>query len=206
MKAGPWGLFSEIYFPVPVHFPEIKLTEALSTATPGTMIKLLEGEYQVGYIEIYGFKGSIVGAGRDKTILTLKTPINQADQNNNNQASCWLRVTGGDLIVSDMTFRTPDGFLSNDGEFIPAYGSDLFSIFILNNYNDEYYHPEEPAQKFVAERCSFIGGINPDMSKEGWWSTDHNTYIGIWVGVDYVWPKDGVDYPLTKGDYCYQRL
>jgi hypothetical protein len=178
------------------------LTAAIAGAVPGTMIKLLEGEYKVGYIEIYGFKGSIVGAGCDKTILTLKTPIDQADQNNNNQASCWLRVIGGDLIVSDMTLRTPDGFLSNDGDFIPAYGSDMFTIILLNNYNDEFYHPEEPGQKFVAERCSFIGGTNPDLSKEGWWSTDHNTYIGIWAGADYVWPKDGVDYPLTKGDYC----
>jgi hypothetical protein len=178
-----------------------ELTAAIAGAEPGSMIKLLEGEYHVGYTAIYGFKGLIVGAGRDKTIITLKTPIDQATQNNNNLTSCWFRVMGGDLTVSDMTFRTPDGFLSNDGDFIPAYGSDMFAIFLVNTYNDEYYHPEGPAQKFLAERCSFIGGTNPDLSKEGWWSTDHNTYIAIWVGMDYVWPKEGVDYPLTKGDY-----
>ena len=177
-----------------------QLTRAITEAEPGTMIKLQEGVYHAGYIEIYGFKGSIVGSGREKTILTLKTPIDQATQNNDNLTSCWLRVMGGELTISDMTFKTPDGFLSDDGQFIPAYGSDMFAIILVNNYNDEYYHPDE-AQKFVAERCSFFGGTNPDLSKEGWWSTDHNVYIAIWAGMDYVWPKDGVDYPLTKGDY-----
>ena len=59
--------------------------------------------------------------------------------------------------------------------FIPAYGSDLFAMFVVNNYNDEFYHPEGPAKNLLQKDAAFIGGTNPDLSKEGWWSTDHNT-------------------------------
>ena len=42
-----------------------ELTEAFASATPGTLIKLLPGEYHVGYIELYGFQGAIEGAGKE---------------------------------------------------------------------------------------------------------------------------------------------
>jgi hypothetical protein len=41
----------------------------INGAQPGSMIKLLAGEYHVGYMAIYGFKGSIVGAGRDLALM-----------------------------------------------------------------------------------------------------------------------------------------
>ncbi len=68
----------------------------------------------------------------------------------------WWRLIGGDITISDMTFKTPDGFLSNDGEYNQDYGSDLYAMFMVNNYNDEYYHPEEPVQKFVGRTSAVL--------------------------------------------------
>ena len=179
-----------------------ELRAAIDVAGPGTMIKLLEGEYHVGYMELYGFHGVIAGAGREKTIITLKAPIDQISQIASNQSAGWWRLIGGDITISNITFKTPDGFLSEEGGYDPNSGSDLFAMLLVNNFNDEYYHPEEQ-QKLMVKSCNFIGGTNTDTSKDGYWKTDHNTYIAIWVGMEYWWPKEGVDYPLTKGDYMF---
>jgi hypothetical protein len=183
-----------------------ELTDAITSAEPGTIIKLLAGEYHVGFMEIYNFSGSLIGAGREKTIISLIAPISMDSQMTNNQTPGWWRMIGGDFIISDMTFRTPDGFLTDD--YDPYFlGRDLYSVFMINNYNDVYYHPEGPAQKAKFERINFYGGTNPDMNQDVAWVSDHNVCMGIWIGVDYYWPADDLSYPLTAGDYvitnCY---
>lgn len=180
-----------------------ELTDAIAAAEPGTVIKLLQGVYHVGYMEVYNFHGTITGAGTDKTTVLLKGPIDQKTQNDDNQTSSWWRIIGGDVTITDITFKTPDGFLSDDGMYYEAFGSDLFSMFIVNHFNDEYYYPYDP-QKLLVKNCSFLGGTNPDMSKDVFWLTDHNTWIGFWVGVEYAWPTEGWDYPLTKGNFLFE--
>ena len=175
------------------------LTNAIANAKPGTLIKLLAGEYHVGLMEIYDFNGKLVGAGRDKTIIILKTPIPMNSQIEKNQTPGWWRMIGGDFLISDMTFKTPDGFLTDDYE--PTfYGRDLYTIFMINNYNDIYYHPEA-RQKARFERVNFFGGTNWDMSQDLYWVTEHNIWMAIWIGADYWWPADGLVYPLTAGYY-----
>jgi len=180
-----------------------ELRAAIDAAGPGTLIQLLEGEYHVGYLEVYGFHGVIAGAGSEKTLITMKTPIDQIAQIASNQSAGWWRLIGGDITISNIAFKTPDGFLSEEGGYDPNSGSDLFAMFLVNNYNDEYYHPEEQ-QKLIVKSCNFIGGTNTDTSKDVYWKTDHNTYIAIWVGMEYYWPKENLDYPLTKGDYMFK--
>ena len=180
-----------------------ELTAAFTAAKPGTVVKLLPGTYYAGYMELYGFQGSIIGSGREKTIIILKPSIDQKTQNNANKTSGWWRLIGGDIKMSEITFKTPDGFLSDEGDYFSQWGSDLYSMFMVNNYNDEYYHPEEP-QNLMVKNCNFIGGINSDLSHEGYWQTEFNTYLGVWVGVDYSWPKENVKYPLTKGEYVFK--
>lgn len=176
------------------------LTAAITNAKPGTTIKLLEGEYHVGLMEIYNFKGRLLGAGRDKTIITLKTPLPIYSQLEKNQTPGWWRMIGGDFIISDMTFITPDGFLTDD--YDPYFfGRDLYSIFMVNNYNDYYFYPEGPGQTAKFERLNIYGGTNEDMSEDVYWVTEHNTWLGIWIGIDYNWPADGLVYPLTAGNY-----
>lgn len=181
-----------------------ELTAAFAAAGPGTVIRLLEGEYHVGYIELYGFNGVIIGAGVEKTKINLKTSIDQASQVGDNQIPVWWRIMGGDITISGIAFMLPDGFLSDDTDFDPAWGSDLFAIFSVAHYNDEYYFPNDD-QKLVVRNCQFHGGLNTDMSKDGWFATEFNSLIGIWVGVDYCWPLEGLDYPLVKGNFKFEN-
>lgn len=175
-----------------------ELSSAIDNAEPGTLIKLLEGEYYVGYMELYGFHGSIIGAGSERTIITCKPPIATNSQFAKNQTPGWWRLIGGNILISGITFRTPDGFLADDVHY--ALGRDVYAMFMVNNYNDIYYHPEDP-QKVVIKNCVLSGGTNSDMSQDPFWVTDHNIWQGIWIGPDYDLPKEGIDYPLTKGDY-----
>ncbi len=174
-------------------------------AGPGTTIQLLEGEYYTGAVEIYGFHGILKGAGTTKTIMNCIPGIPVEDQLNNNQCSAWWRLIGGDVTLTDMTFKTPDGSLVKEGFFDPWLGKDLYALIIFNNYNDLYYHPGE-FQKVKVERVDLYSGYD-DPEDGSSWKTDHNSLLGIWVGFDYSWPAEGVDYPLTKGNFvikdCY---
>lgn len=173
---------------------------------PGTTIQLVEGDYYAGYIAVYDFHGSLVGAGRDKTIFHLIPGIDAQFIWDKNQYDAWWRMIGGDITITDMTFKTPDGILIDDVLINPLMiGKDLFTLFVFANYNDEYYHPEE-SQRVVVKRVDFyVGYDNPEDG--GVWKTDHNALIGIWMGADFLWPLDGVDYPLVSGDFsiedCY---
>ncbi len=182
-----------------------ELKALISGAEPGSVIKLSQGEYHLGYMELYGFNGSLVGAGKEKTKIILKPSIDQLSQLDENKTPGWWRLIGGDITLSDITFLTPDGFLSDEEDYDTSIGSDLYSMFMVNNYNDEYYHPDGPPQKLLVKNCSFIGGTNKDMSKDMYWVTEHNTWLAFWIGVDYIWPKDDVNYPLTKGDYVFKE-
>ncbi len=161
-----------------------------AVAGPGTTIQLVEGEYFVNYIEVYDFHGSLVGAGREKTNITLLPGIPMQAPLELNQSTAWWRMIDGDITISDMTFVTPDGNLLNEGEVDPFYGKDIYSVFIFNNYNDIYYHPEN-SQRVIMEKVNFIGGYdNPDDG--GYWKTDHNVLLAIWVGFEYLWPSDAL--------------
>ncbi len=168
-------------------------------AGPGTTIQLVEGEYFVGYMEIFNFQGSLVGAGKNKTVVTMKPPVSQQAQFIANLIPGWLRMIDGDINISDMTFKTPDGSLLPEDESDPWYGKDLFSMFVFNNYNDYWYNPEK-SQKVKIQRVYLESGYdNPEDGTA--FQTDHNVLLGIWVGADYWWPLEGVDYPLTKGNF-----
>jgi len=183
----------------------LKAFSDAEVAGPGTTIQLIAGEYHTGAIEVYGFHGTVKGAGRDKTIMNIIPGIPVEDQLNNNQSSAWWRLIGGDITLSDMTFKTPDGSLVKDGFIDPIFGKDLYSFIIFNNYNDLYYHPGEFQKVKVARVDFYCGYDNPEDG--GSWKSDHNSLLGVWVGLDYYWPAEGMDYPLTKGNFviddCY---
>lgn len=175
-------------------------------AGPGTTIQLVEGEYFTGAVEVYGFYGTVKGAGTDQTIMNIIPGIPAEEQINNNQLSAWWRLIGGDITLSDMTFKTPDGSLIKEGFIDPVIGKDLYSLIMFNNYNDLYYHPDE-FQKVNVARVDFYGGYDNPEDGGPYWKTDHNSLLGIWLGFDYFWPAEGLDYPLAQGNFviddCY---
>lgn len=183
------------------------LLAAFAAAKPGSVIKLLEGVYHVGYMEIRDFNGSILGAGKDNTILYPKTPLDSRSQLvDKNIFNCWWRFIDGNIQISMMTFNTdvPEPIQNYNEDLF--WGKDLYSILIFNDYdvnspvNDSY-------QKLLIKDVDFIGGYDdaggaPDSFQ---WKTDHNTILGVWVGLDYNWPLKDKAYPLTKGEYTVEN-
>ena len=180
-----------------------ELLAILNTVEPGTVIKLVEGEYHVGYMEITDFIGSIVGAGVDKTIIYPLTPLIYEVQFSENIVPCWLRFTSGDIFISQMTFNTDAIGPIHDYSDESTMGEDLFSIFVLADYNEKHRF-DEPYQKVTFKKVNLIGGTDEGINGN---MTNNNTIIGIWCGSDFWWPIDGLDYPLTRGEYtitdCY---
>jgi len=180
-----------------------ELGALISGAESGAVIKLSAGVYHLGYMEIVDFIGSIVGAGVDKTIVYPKTPLTYKIQFTENIVPCWIRLTGGHVCISQMTFNTDVMGPIHDYSEEPTMGEDLFSIFVCSDYNEKY-RPADSYQKCEFRNINFIGG--KDGAANGY-LTETNTIIGIWSGSDFWWPLEGLEYPLTKGDYlitdCY---
>lgn len=180
-----------------------ELSQAINNADPGSVIKLLEGVYHLNYMEIIEFKGCIIGAGPGKTIIYPLTPLNYEMQFSENLVPCWLRFTGGSFIISDMTISTDVEGPIHDYSDETSMGEDLFAIMVLADYNDNH-RPGEPFQKALIKNLNVIGGR--DLGINGY-MTDQNTILGIWCGSDFWWPVEGVDYPLTNGEFtitnCY---
>ncbi|MBG0860710.1 MAG: hypothetical protein IQL11_14510 [Bacteroidales bacterium] len=174
------------------------LLTAIEGSEPGSVIKLLEGEYHLRYMEIIDFNVSIIGAGKDKTIIYPKTPLAEKIQLDANQIPCWLRVIGGEVCIAEMTFSTDVPEPIQDYPDEPSLGKDLPTIFAFADYTDKF-RPDNSYLKIVVRNVNFIGGTD-DAAGPGW-MTDHNTLMGIWCGPDFFWPLEGIEYPLIKGEF-----
>jgi len=183
------------------------LLDAFTTAAPGTVIRLTEGVYHVGYMEVRGFCGSLVGAGKGRTILYPVTPIDSRTQNLDlNLLPSWWRFIGGDIQITGMTFNTtvPEPIQNyNDDLF---WGKDLYAILIFNSYDVNSPDPDATQRVMVRNTC-FIGGYDdaggdPEAYQ---WRTDQNVILGFWAGLDYNWPLEDFDYTLTKGEYTVEN-
>lgn len=179
------------------------LLAAFSSAQPGSVIKLTEGVYHVGYMEILDFCGSLMGAGKDRTILYPITPIDSKTQLvDQNIFNVWWRFLGGNMLISNMTFNTtvPEPIQNYNEDF--WWGKDLYAILLFNNY-DVNSPVDNDNQKVILRDVNFVGGYDdaggdPDSYQ---WRTDHNVIIGVWVGLDYNFPLPDIRYSLTKGEF-----
>ena len=179
------------------------LMAAINSAEPGTVIKLTEGTYEVGLIELFGFEGQIVGSGRDKTIIYPAGLIAVRPQSDDrNLLPCWWRIIGGDVIISDLTFKTGDGILISDVDLY--YNRVLASLLVINNYDEDFQKENPKFMNFTIRNVNFVGGkLDP---ADGYLGADFNVLMPLWIGMAYWWPPvDGI--VLTKGNYkvvnCY---
>jgi hypothetical protein len=176
------------------------LLAAIESAAPGSVIKLTEGIYHVGYLEIFGFKGSLVGAGKDKTIIFPAGLIKTDEQMARNMLPAWWRIIGGNVSISDLTFKTGDGVLQNVQD--PYLNKILASILIVNN-NNAYYSNDNQPMNFLIKNVNFIcGSLDP---ADGVYGTVYNVLMPLWIGTDYLFPTQNMT--LTGGKYemssCY---
>lgn len=198
-----------------VHFPVIsvppdqdgdgndteELLAAIAAAEPGSVIKLTEGIYHLGYLELFGFEGTIAGAGKDKTIISPAELIATIPQVEQNFVPTWLKIIGGDVTISDLTIKTGDGPLISDSD--PWYNKILACLLTVNNYNVNYFPDDPPPMNFTLRNVDFLcGTLEP---ADGYLGLDYNVLMALWIGTDAYWPTE--DVVLASGKYnvvnCY---
>ena len=176
--------------------------EDAKAAGPYANVKLVAGEYHAGLIEVHSFFGSFTGAGKDATIILPTPNLPVSNSNESNVLPAWFKFIAGDLIISHMTFKVPDGLPCQDPDD-GWFATDLYTILDLADFT-EHYRPETRYLKALVEHVNFIGGS--DNGEGGYWQTTHNTLLGIWIGIDFWW-GEAPEYTMMVGDvsisHCY---
>jgi hypothetical protein len=164
-------------------------------AGPGSVVQLVEGTYIISSVEINDFVGSFKGKGKEKTIvlaapdLPCKESFDYAT--GKNTFSHLLKFVGGDVVISDMTLKIPEGFAcATETDY---GGRDLMTILTLADYSDGY-RPETYYIKALVENVKFIGGSDDGSGAAG----QYNTSIGVWAAGDWWYYLEGKDYPFSK--------
>lgn len=156
------------------------LIEAFDNAKltgPGSVVQLVKGVYNIGFIEIRDFNGSFRGLAKSKTRiqnidnLPPSAPVYEA-----NLLPSLLSFIGGEVNISRMTIATKDGPTCTDD---PYYGI-LACLLVLSDYSGTYV-PSNRFIKSVVENVDFIGGTNSVVNTFG---TDHNVNMSVYVGGD----------------------
>ncbi len=132
------------------------------TAGPGSVVDLPEGEFEIEQIEIGEFYGSFVGAGKGRTIISPKTGLDCT-------VGALITFTGGDILVSDMTIKTPE-------ESICADGSGLVVLLAFADYSDTYV----TAENFVRSVVNNVEFISNKLDEGGY--SGYNCWNGLAAG------------------------
>jgi len=86
-------------------------------AGPGSVVQLVEGLYFIGFIEIREFTGSLIGAGKGKTIITALTGLDCDKIKTSEQKFTFLlKYIGGDVYMADLSFLAPSGGICSTGD------------------------------------------------------------------------------------------
>jgi hypothetical protein len=174
--------------------------EDAKAAGPWATIQLVEGQYYIGAMDIRDFEGYFTGEGRDKTIISAlpDLPCNYM-LDVLNVIPALISFTGGDMVISDMTFKMADGFAcdDSDGTWKIFYGRDLLAIIIAADYSS-LYTPTNRRITSIIQNVDFIGGQD-DGSGGLFYPGLNNTAIGVWCGANF-WYIDPLP-PLTNGDF-----
>lgn len=169
--------------------------DAFAASAPGTTILMSAGVFHTNYLEVHGFRGTLKGAGKDRTIIA---PAGLFEVNPFITANClpaWWKIIGGDVTLSDFSFRTGDGPLISDVD--PIYNKVMSCILVANNYNAVYNADDYAPMNFNMRNVDFICGyLDPALAYLG---EPYNVLMPVWVGTDVYWPME--DIILTSGTY-----
>jgi hypothetical protein len=186
--------------------------EDAKTAGPGSIVMLVEGEYHVGYMEIYDFYGSLQGAGKGKTVITVLPGLDLNELLGMHQLPCMVKFIGGDVYLNNFTIRTPPGRLSTGG---PGLGH-IFSLISFSSFNPSYESGNESRSiNVVIDKVSFSGQRMEEGGYPGYTGYSYNCAIGVRAGFDYfpanavpatLLPREKIDFKITNCDFdtfCY---
>jgi hypothetical protein len=126
-------------------------------AGPGSIVRLVEGEYFIRFIEIREFTGSFVGAGKGKTVITSLTGLNVDDLLAQKLLYFLIKFVGGDVYMGDMTLRTPPGYITISGGTLGG----LNGLLLFSDYNQVYTSANQYIKGYV-NNVDFIGERLPN--------------------------------------------
>ena len=129
----------------------------------GSVVKLIKGEYHLGFIEIREFSGSFIGAGKGRTIITAKTGLATGDISGIGELPVLIKFIGGDITIRDMTIQTPEGYCGID--------DDLYGLLLFSDYSVQY-ESKNSYIKGLVDNVEFIAHLG------GYWGW-YNCYYGI---------------------------
>jgi len=150
----------------------------------GSVVKLLEGDYFINFIEIREFHGSFIGAGKGKTIVTPITGLDCAALTSNNLFTVLISFIGGDIYMADMSLKTPHETLCADGGV-------LTGLLIFSDYSSQYISEKGYIKSFV-NNVEFVGQ---------WLDTDYNCYWGLIAYMNnnqYSLARSHIDITITN--------
>lgn len=165
------------------------------TLGPGAEVRLLEGNYSVGLVEIHEFYGKFIGAGKGKTVITARNDLNIAPLLSQDLNPYLIKFVGGDIYMGCMTVRTPDGILTVNPEMTWLEGLVAFSA------RNRVYASENDYIRATIDNVEFISGSD---WPSGWRS---NCNTGLFAGFDSQYSTIEGGWPLSPTDItisnCY---
>jgi hypothetical protein len=169
--------------------------DAAKAAGPGSTVRLVEGQYIIGMVEVRDFDGYFRGAGKGKSIITNLSELPCEE--------CWeldllpslLTFIGGNITITDMTIHLNDGRPCAEGYLNDLIYGDLCTTLVLSDYSGTYV-PANPHIKGVVKNVDFIGG---DDDGYGVYGTENNVNMAVYCGADFAFGT-GND-PLSNGEF-----
>jgi hypothetical protein len=152
----------------------------------GTTIRLTEGTYTIGMIEVHDFDGVLTGAGQGKTIIRNLSNLPCEELWQVNQCPSMLTFVGGNMVISQMSFHLNDGEPCARGELQDAIYGDLCSIVILADYTPLYVSKNRHINGTI-DHVDFIPG---DDGGYGVYGTQGNVAMQLFCGANLWWAAE----------------
>jgi len=157
---------------------------AAIAAGPGATVKLGDGVFKLGIVdEICDFNGYFKGAGKDKTIITNLPDLPCEETLLANLNPTLLAFTGGNIIMSDMTIKTNDGYPCAYGPTNESFYGDLCDVAVFSDYSSHYV-PSYRHINAIVENVDFIIGSDGGL---GVYNSPGNVAMPLFVGPNLIY-------------------
>jgi hypothetical protein len=172
---------------------------AAQLAGPGAVVLMEAGEYHLGFLEVYDFVGSFMGAGMDETIITVMNHMDGQSVLDRNLLVDLIKFVGGDVLMSNFTLQTPEGKLTDTG--LPA--GNIKSLVALTTGNPGYeFNNEERSIRAVIDQVRFVGH---ELEGGPGYTKGHNCNMGVRAGYDCLSGSDvsraKIDVKITNSEF-----
>lgn len=159
----------------------------------GSIVQLAEGQFTIGPVEVRDFDGIFRGAGRGKTIISNIPDMPCEDFLAVDNIIYLIQFVGGNITVSDLTFRINDGSpCTNAPIYESFFGNTLGTVLVLADFTSTYV-PENRQIIGVVKNVDFISGkINGGINLFG---LDGNVNMSLYCGLP-IWFGTGTE-PLS---------